>query len=135
MAFRDRVVAACRFDENLPLYGWQEDVDFSFQARGHGTMLFWPSCVGVHLGVRSGRVSGVRFGYSQIANPLYLMRKGTMDLRKGTWFVVRALASNSLRSAARNARADYPGRLRGNSLAIADLLRRRCHPIRVLDLA
>ena len=133
MAFRDRIVATCRFDENLPLYGWQEDQDFTSQARAHGATIYFPSCRGVHLGTRSGRVSGVRFGYSQIANPLYLMRKGTMRLRKGGWFVIKAAMANCVKSAARSERADYPGRLRGNTIALLDLLRRRCHPLRVLD--
>jgi GT2 family glycosyltransferase len=146
MAFRDRVFhrsaggffgsgSGCRFDENLPLYGWQEDQDFTSQARAHGTVIFAPACRGVHQGTRGGRVSGVRFGYSQIANPLYLMQKGTMGLRKGAWFLLKAAVANSVKSAARSDRADYPGRLRGNVLALADLVRRRCHPLRVLDFA
>jgi hypothetical protein len=29
MAFRYQAIDGERFDENLPLYGWQEDVDFA----------------------------------------------------------------------------------------------------------
>jgi hypothetical protein len=135
MAFRDRVVARCRFDENLPLYGWQEDQDFTSRARAHGVVVYRPACRGVHLGTRAGRVSGVRFGYSQVANPLYLMRKGTMGLRKGSLFLLKATLANTIKTILGSERADYPGRLRGNTFALADLMRLRCHPLRVLDLA
>jgi hypothetical protein len=80
-------------------------------------------------------VSGVRFGYSQIANPLYLMRKGTMGIPKGWRLLLRAPIANSLKSAIRSRRADYPGRLYGNFVALSDLLWRRCHPLRVLEFA
>jgi hypothetical protein len=63
------------------------------------------------------------------------MWKGTMDLRKGTRFLLKAALANGLKSAAGSPRADYPGRLRGNLTAVADLVRRRCHPMRILDLA
>ena len=134
MAYRGCVVKRCRFDENLPLYGWQEDQDFTSQAKAFGLTVYEPSCRGVHLGSRSGRVSGVRFGYSQIANPWYLVRKGTMSARKGTRFVLRHLAANSARTIFPSPRADYFGRLKGNLLAILDLMRGRCHPRRVADL-
>lgn len=134
MAFRDAVVRNCRFDENLPLYGWQEDQDFTSQARKFGRTLYIPDCRGVHLGITSGRVSGVRFGYSQIANSFYLVRKGTMRTGKGMRFVIRHLLANGTRSLRASHRVDYSGRLRGNLLAIGDLLRGRCNPRRVLEL-
>jgi hypothetical protein len=134
MAFRDTVISSCRFDENLPLYGWQEDRDYTSQAKAHGKTLYSPSCLGVHLGSKSGRVSGLRFGYSQIANPFYMWRKGTMSARNGMRFVVRHLLANSVRTLQANTQNDYPGRLRGNMLALADLARGHCHPTRVLSM-
>src|SRR5262249_14255698 len=47
-----------RFDENLPLYGWLEDVDFSRQLAPYGCIVKNRRMVGVHLGVKIGRVSG-----------------------------------------------------------------------------
>lgn len=134
MAFRDVVVDACRFDENLPLYGWQDDQDFTHRAKRLGRVLYTPDCVGVHLGAKSGRVSGLRFGYSQIVNPWYLVRKGTMPVDKSLRFVSRHVVANTLRSLSRRSEVDYPGRLRGNLLAFADLARGRAHPLRVLTL-
>ena len=134
MAFRDTVITACRFDENLPLYGWQEDQDYSTQAIQLGRVIYRPDCLGVHLGVKAGRVSGLRFGYSQIANPWYLARKGTMPVQKGLRFVSRHLVANTLRSLTGHPEVDYRGRLSGNMLALADLARGRAHPLRVLEL-
>ncbi len=134
MAFRSVVFWSSRFDENLPLYGWQEDQDMTGQARKWGRTLYHPSCRGVHLGSKSARVSGVRFGYSQIANPLYLVSKGTMSRRKTTRFLAKHLMANTVKSVTSRHAVDYPGRLRGNLLAIVDVVRGRCHPTRILDL-
>lgn len=134
MAFREPVIRQCRFDENLPLYGWQEDQDYTAQASRFGRTIYTPTCRGVHLGSKSGRVSGLRFGYSQIANPLYLTRKGTMGRRKSVRFVVRHLLANIAQGVCNHPLVDYRGRLRGNLMAIIDCLRGRCHPRRVLDL-
>ena len=134
MSFIARVVRNCRFDERLPLYGWQEDRDYSGQARAFGRTIYFPRCRGVHLAIKSARTSGVRFGYSQIANPIYLMRKGTMDSPVGRRFLARALAANIVRSFMSNRLVDYRGRLVGNLRAIADLLLNRCHPERIMEL-
>lgn len=134
MAFRDVVIESCNFDENLPLYGWQEDRDFTARAKSFGKMIYTPDCCGVHLGTRSGRVSGVRFGYSQIANPLYLWRKGTMESATCLRFVARHLVANSVRTLQRSELNDYSGRLRGNALALRDIVRGTCHPTKILSL-
>lgn len=134
MAFRDRVVLNRSFDENLPLYGWQEDRDFTSRAKAFGKTIYTPRCRGVHLGARSGRVSGVRFGYSQVANPIYMWRKGTMDGVQVLRFVSRHLISNSVRTVQRNQNNDYPGRLRGNALALRDMISGACHPTRILAI-
>lgn len=134
MAFVDRVIRHCRFDEALPLYGWQEDYDFTARALEFGVAVYEPSCAGVHLGARNGRTSGVRFGYSQIANPVYLMRKHTMARRRAYSFISRHLASNLYHSVRGNPYFDYRGRLKGNLLAFADFVRGIIHPERILEL-
>lgn len=136
MAARISVLAQCRFDERLSLYGWQEDRDFTAQAKRFGRTVYAPLCRGVHLGVKGSRISGVKFGYSQVANPLYLLKKGSMSVPETARFVSRALAANVLRTARRQTTLfDYPGRLRGNVMAFADLLRGRCRPERILELS
>ncbi|MFP6556760.1 glycosyltransferase family 2 protein [Paraburkholderia sp. B3] len=134
MAFAGRVIRQCRFDEALPLYGWQEDYDFTARARTHGTMVYEPSCLGVHLGVSSGRTSGVRLGYSQIANPIYLTRKRTMRARRACSFISRHLCSNLYHSLRGHPVFDYRGRLKGNVLAFLDIVKGVIHPQRILEL-
>jgi GT2 family glycosyltransferase len=134
MAFTGEALRNCRFDEALPLYGWQEDYDFTSRARRFGVIVYEPGCLGVHLGVRNGRVSGVRFGYSQIANPIYLARKHTMVPRHARRFIWRNLLSNLYHSVRGNGLFDYRGRLKGNFLAFADIARGSIHPRRILEL-
>ncbi len=136
MAFRLRDIAACGacFDERLPLYGWQEDIDFSRQLAGRGAIVRCDASVGVHLGTKAGRQSGVRFGYSQIANPVYLHAKGTMHARYALRLMARNVAANIGRLAYPEAHVDRAGRAKGNVLALLDLLRGRLQPERVLEL-
>lgn len=79
MAFRAQAIGETRFDERLVLYGWLEDRDFAaaLSKRG-GRFVKCAEAFGVHMGVKNGRISGERFGYSQIVNPIYMLRKGTM---------------------------------------------------------
>lgn len=123
-----------RFDETLPLYGWLEDVDFGQQASRHGRVIRSDTLVGVHLGVKAGRQSGLRLGYSQIANPVYLARKGTCPWRRALFLMSRNVAANTVRSLKPEAWVDRRGRLAGNLLAIADLVRGRIDPRRVVSL-
>jgi hypothetical protein len=122
------------FDENLPLYGWQEDIDFSRQLAASGRIVDATVLQGVHLGTKSGRTSGVRFGYSQIANPVYLIRKGTMS-RSFAWPLMwRNVLANLGRSLRPEPWIDRRGRLRGNYLAFRDLLTGHISPQRILEL-
>lgn len=126
--------SGCWFDEALPLYAWAEDVDFSRQAARHGIVLKSEALVGVHLAAKTGRVSGVRFGYSQIANQVYLARKGTLPVVGCLRKALENIAANAL-GAVRNAgMIDRRGRLVGNLYGIRDVLTGRSHPGRVLDL-
>ncbi|CAB3758882.1 glycosyltransferase family 2 protein [Paraburkholderia humisilvae] len=134
MAFVERVIRACRFDEALPLYGWQEDQDYTSQALALGEFVYEPACRGVHLGVKNGRISGVRFGYSQIANPIFLVKKNTMARKKAYVFITRHLLSNVYHSLQRDPIFDYRGRLKGNVLAFIDYVRGSSHPQRILDI-
>jgi GT2 family glycosyltransferase len=122
------------FDENLPLYAWQEDIDFSRQMANWGRVVRAEALTGVHLGVKGGRTSGVRFGYSQVANPIFLMRKGTLSLSFGGRIMAKNLLANLGRSLRPEAYVDRDGRLKGNILALHDLLRGRLHPGRIHEL-
>lgn len=123
-----------RFDENLPLYGWLEDIDFSRRLARFGEIVSCRQLSGVHLAVKKGRSPGVRLGYSQLANPIYMMRKGSISSKYAFKHIWRNFVSNLVKSLAPEPWVDRRGRLKGNLLALVDLLRARLHPKRVLDL-
>lgn len=134
MAFRRSKIGSIRFDERLPLYAWQEDVDFSSRLRQHGSIVRSNAFVGVHQGIKGGRSSGYRLGYSQIANPLYLIRKGTMPASDALWLIARNVMSNHAKALNPEPWVDRAGRLAGNWRAFADLATGRIKPERVLTL-
>ncbi len=123
-----------RFDEMLPLYGWYEDVEFSRQLAKFGTIIRVDQAYGVHLGVKSGRQSGRRLGYSQVANPVYLARKGSV----GWTYAIASMTSRSLKNLVYSVRPeptiDRRGRLSGNVQAWRELLLGGLHPMRILGL-
>jgi len=123
-----------RFDERLPLYGWSEDVDFTHRLGRFGRVVKLRGARGVHLGVKHGRSSGRRLGYSQVANPLYLRAKGSYSWRRAAGSVGRNLAANAVRAVWPEPFIDRRGRLLGNALAVMDLLSGRLRPERVLEM-
>jgi GT2 family glycosyltransferase len=117
-----------RFDERLPLYGWLEDVDFSRQLAKYGEIVQARRLRGVHLGVKRGRQSGRKLGYSQIANPVYLVVKRTLSGDRALWLMCRNIGMNIIKSAIPEPYVDRRGRLAGNLSGLLDLLRLRLNP-------
>lgn len=134
MAIRAATVLAhgIRFDENLPLYSWLEDADFSAQLQPFGRFVQPTVTRGVHLGTKTGRTPGLNLGYSQIANPVYMWRKGTIAGPRVLRLVLRHLGSNLLGTLRPLPWADYRGRLMGNLKAIGDVCLGRSDPRRIL---
>ena len=126
--------AGLAFDENLPFYGWLEDVDFSRRLAAHGRIVRSEACRGVHMGVKRGRSPGTRLGYSQIANPVYMWRKGTLSGSRACAQMGRNIAANLSKSLNPEPWVDRGGRTRGNLLALTDLLRGRIAPQRAAEL-
>jgi GT2 family glycosyltransferase len=125
---------ALRFDEALPLYGWYEDLDLTRRLGVHGDILRLAGARGVHLGTKSGRVPGLKLGYSQVANAIYLARKGSYPWNRALRSAARHLAMNAARAPFPEPHVDRLGRLKGNLIALADLPLGRMHPMRVLEL-
>ncbi len=136
MAFRLATVMriGARFDENLPLYGWHEDIDFSGQLAGEGRIVLADALRGVHRGVKRGRTSGLKFGYSQIANSVYVARKGTMGWPRALRFAIGNTCANIVGSMRPQGLVDRRGRLKGNLIALKDLLCGKIDPKRILSL-
>jgi hypothetical protein len=121
------------FDEQLPLYGWLEDVDFSRSIARYGRSVRVAGACGVHLGVKSARQPGLRLGYSRIANPAHLIRKGTMSKARAIAQIGRNILANARGALLGDRSIDRRGRLGGNVLALADLLIGRASPSRILE--
>ncbi len=134
MSIRSSLVGDLRFDERLPLYGWQEDIDFTSQLRRCGRVVALQSLLGVHLGIKTARVSGVRFGYSQVANPVYLIRKGSVPARFALELMLRNLAANLFKSIRPEDHIDRRGRLKGNLLAARHIVMGRIEPEYILKI-
>ncbi len=131
MAIRLSAARGLWFDEALPLYGWQEDIDFTHQLSARGRLVSGPQVTGIHLGSRGSRTPGRRLGYSQVANLVHLWRKGTMQPRLGQRLLLQNLAANAARSLFPEPHIDRRGRLAGNLLAILDWARGTIDPRRV----
>lgn len=124
-----------RFDERLPLYAWLEDVDFSRQLAVHGAIVQVARLRGVHLGTKGlSRSSGGRLGYSQVANPIYLARKGTMHWSLALKHIGKNCLANFTRSFLPEPWVDRRGRLLGNLRAIKDLVIGRIRPEGALSI-
>jgi glycosyltransferase involved in cell wall biosynthesis len=131
MALRLSLAAGLRFDEALPLYGWQEDIDFTMRLARRGRLASSGRVTGVHLGVRGGRTSGRRLGYSQVANIVYLLRKGTIPFGLAQRLFWQNLVSNVVRAPFPEPHIDRAGRLAGNLRALADLALGRIDPRKI----
>jgi GT2 family glycosyltransferase len=137
MVVRNRALADCRFDERLPLYAWLEDRDFSHRCtKGKLPPVELKNAVAVHLGWRTGRISGVRLGFSTVVNPLYLRRKaGTFSVRYiVVHYWLRCLVGNILGILTRDKEYDRWGLLKGNLLGYWHLVSGHCDPEHILQI-
>ena len=134
MAYRASAISDERFDEKLALYGWQEDIDFAASLMKKGRLGKSAAFVGVHRGVKGGRTSGVKLGYSQIANPTYLIKKGTMTPYFGMRLMVRNFLANHAKALRPEPWVDRWGRVKGNWKAIFDVLRNKEDPRKVQQM-
>jgi GT2 family glycosyltransferase len=129
---RTKIFDKVLFDETLPLYGWLEDLDFATNCLRYGRIIMNTGTCFAHLATPTGRTSGLRFGYSQIVNPFYLWRKngkpGLTQVVFEYWLI--RLAYNCFKTLLKvpSDRNDRTGRLKGNMIAISQLLAGRVDP-------
>jgi GT2 family glycosyltransferase len=132
MAFRASAIGELRFDENLPLHGWQEDMDFVTRLSTRGRVVKTTAFSGVHRGVNKGRSPGQPLGFAQIVNPVYLVRKGAMSSRKAANLMVRNILINHIRAVRPESFVDRRGRVLGNWLGIYHVITGHADPTAVL---
>lgn len=138
-AVRWSVAQDLRFDERLPLYSWLEDHDLARQLLTRGGIRKLSEAVAVHRGSDSGgRTAHLRFGYSQVANPLWLVEKGTFPRRLAARQILPPVIKNLILSPIPGAKYTMRRqRLMGNCLAAWDTIRAGGHasPERITALA
>lgn len=133
MAVRVSALEGLKFDERLPNYGWLEDVDLTYQLGQRGKLIESPMVAGVHMGSKAARSPGKRLGYSQIANPIYLLRKKTIPPVLARRLMLRNATANLMRSFYPEPYVDRRGRLWGNLVALKDLVTGRIDPLRITE--
>tara|TARA_B110000977_G_scaffold196959_1_gene278409 strand:- start:3333 stop:4256 length:924 start_codon:yes stop_codon:yes gene_type:complete len=142
MFFRTRIFEREQFDEELPLYSYAEDYDFSIRAARHGLVGRVAGVGFAHLTYLGGRVSEKRRGYSMVANNYYFLKKRVLHLpilkaHVRFWFIV--VFRETVKSAyfgligRDSGQIDYSGRVIGRCLAVWDILRGRCSPKEILN--
>jgi len=140
MVIRASILAYERFDERLPLYSYYEDYDISIRIRRYGYVGRFALCAGVHLQAASGRVSGQRLGYSQIANNWYFLKKGICHLTfplsyiRFIYLAARLVIRNAVISLRNFNHGEAPRLLKGNLLALRDILCGSSAPENILQL-
>ncbi len=134
MAIRYADVVATPFDEELPLYSWLEDLDVARRLAKRGRLVRDPRCVVAHQGNASGgRTQHIRFGYSSVANPIYLLNKGSLRWADLAPLIVIPVLGN-LRGLLSKESDERRERLRGQFMALTDLPRRRMTPARITEI-
>ena len=131
---RTASLGSLRFDERLPLYGWQEDLDFCAALRKFGRIVKTNDVWGVHLGIKRGKGSDLRLGYAQIINPAYIVRKGNMSFAHAFRLATGNFLANLFKSIRPESYIDRRVRLRGNLIGLFHLMTGRLTPEYILKM-
>lgn len=138
-AVRWPALSDLRFDGRLPLYSWLEDHDYACRTLKLGPIAKVTGCVVAHRGSASGgRLSHRRFGYSQVANPIYLWQKGSFPFAVAAREVFRPVAKNLALAALPGSQGQLRrARLDGNLRAALDIVGHlgRARPEGMLEIA
>jgi GT2 family glycosyltransferase len=141
MIIRRAILNYETFDENLPLYSYGEDYDISIRLERYGLIGRFAGCVGVHLETPGGRVREELRGYSFVANNWYFLKKGVTHLPSFMawtrfWWVcvVKSMWTDLWKLLKGDRSLDWRGRVKGQLLAVQDILIGRCHPKRIEEM-
>lgn len=134
MVIRLAAAKGLRFEEALPMYGWQEDIDFTYQLGKRGSMVKSSLLRGVHMGNKGARSPGKRLGYSQIANPVFLLKKGSIPPKLAWRLMSRNVLANIIGMLKRDPKVDRIGRVVGNLTALRDYAANKLDPRYILQI-
>jgi GT2 family glycosyltransferase len=127
MCVRNSLLNHVRFDEQLTLYGYLEDLDFSAQCRRFGLVVIDTGSVLVHLLEVGGRIPEDQLGFLQVMNPVYIWTKGNASFCR-TVLLGHLIARPLLNLWLSTHNATARRRLKGNLLAFSRLLRGMLEP-------
>lgn len=114
MTYRVNKIVGMTFDENLQLYSFMEDWDFSYRV-GLKTKLYKiHSAQAVHNQSKAGRIDYVKNGFMRIANKYYLKKKNNAITLFDYFIFVLTIIRNCLCSFNKDRRA----RFKGNIIAV-----------------
>jgi GT2 family glycosyltransferase len=140
MIIRRAVLEYEQFDEELPLYSYNEDYDLSMRLKTYGRVGRFFGCIAVHLESPGGRVREDQRGYSLVANNYYFLTQKAVHLPLPLawirfWLVCvgRPLLICLWHIAKGDRSKDFPGRMKGVLLAVKDIFTGRCHPGRIRE--
>jgi GT2 family glycosyltransferase len=140
MVIRRAVLEYEKFDEELPLYSYNEDYDLSIRLLSYGRLGRFSGCLSVHLEASSGRVREDQRGYSLVANNYYFITQKKVHLPIPLawirfWLVCvgRPLFVCCWHILKRDRSYDFSGRMNGILLAVRDIFTGRSHPGRIKE--
>tara|TARA_X000000950_G_scaffold219456_1_gene264286 strand:+ start:954 stop:1874 length:921 start_codon:yes stop_codon:yes gene_type:complete len=141
MFFRTSLFGEELFDEELPLYSYGEDYDFSLRASRHGKVGKVSGIGFAHLTYPGGRVSEKKRGYSIVANNYYFLKKRVQHvtiflgyIRFWLVIVFKETFSVGIKSITlnKNYHRTYRDHFFGRCLAVFDVIRGNSSPNKIL---
>jgi GT2 family glycosyltransferase len=140
MVIRRGVLEYEKFDEELPLYSYNEDYDLSLRLEEYGRIGRFIGCISVHLETPSGRVREDMRGYSLVANNYYFLKHKSTHLPAPLawvrfWIVcvARPLLICLAHLAKGDTSQDFRARLKGILIAVKDIFTGKSHPGRIRE--
>lgn len=141
MVIRRDVLEYEQFDEELPLYSYNEDYDLSLRLEAYGRVGRFIGCISVHLETPSGRVREDMRGYSLVANNYYFIKHKSTHLPAPlAWIrfwivcVARPLLICLVHLAKGDTSHDFRARLKGILIAVKDIFTGKSHPGRIREM-
>ena len=123
MAFRTAAIGSLRFDERLPLYGWQEELGFLRSAAAAPAGSFGRTASGEFtLAQNTGRVASLDLGTRRSSIRPILSAKATCRFGTAFRLMARNLLANLVGSIRPESCVDRRGRLRGNLIGMFHLM-------------
>jgi GT2 family glycosyltransferase len=139
MVIRRHVFLKEKFDERFVLYAWMFEIEMTYRLLAYGKVGRYAGGQLIHLKVQSGRISGVKFGYTQLVNRWYLALRPSLKGRRfyilcwAAYWIMRSTVENFIFQITRknDPYIDYAGRFRGNLRAWYDLFQGKVCPERI----